>query len=130
MAVTCDTSDAPTLVRYAFEGAWSARDLIDRRHELIRAGELTPRSCVLFDLRKATMLPPLDDLKAALNADTTDAIWPACRAFLVVTAQQYDVARELQALLGPHAVINETFQDEMKAMEWLSAFTGRAHSPQ
>ena len=126
--IRIDTSDAPTLVRYAFEGQWSARDLIERRQELIRAGQLTRKSCVLFDLRRATSLPAVDELQVALQAAITDTIWPACRAFVVMTPQQHDFARQLQALMGPHAVVSETFQDETDAMEWLSAFAGRSHS--
>ena len=126
--IRIDTSDAPTLVRYTFEEEWSTRDLIERRQELIRAGQLTAKSCVLFDLRRAATFPPLEELQAAIDAITADAIWPACRAFLVTTPQQFDLARQLQSLMGPRAVISETFQDEMEAMEWLSAFAGRTHS--
>jgi hypothetical protein len=128
MPVLCNTSDAPTLLRYTFEGEWSARDLIELRHELIRAGQLTPKSCVLFDLTRATTIPPLADLERVLRVATADAVFPACRAFLVMTPQQHDVARHLQALMGPDAVINETFQDEMDAMQWLSKFAGRSYS--
>ena len=128
MPVTCDTKDAPTLVSYVFEGEWSVHDLIERRRELIRAGQLTPKSCALFDLRRATTVPSLSDLQPVLREATTDGIWPACRAFLVTTPQQHEVARILQALLAPEAVISETFQDEIEAMEWLSAFAGRTHS--
>jgi hypothetical protein len=128
MPVTCNTSDAPTLVRYIFDGEWSARDLIERREELIRMGQLTPNSGVLFDLRKVTTFPPLSDLQLALHAATTHAIFPAFRAFLATSQQQYDGARQLQALLGPHSVINETFRDEEAAIEWLGALAGRTDS--
>jgi hypothetical protein len=127
MPLICNTEDAPTLVRYTFDGEWSASNLAGLRQELIRAGQLTRKTCVLFDLRKATTFPTADDLKLALYAATADGVWPACRAFLVKTPLQHDVARQLQALLGPDSVINETFQEESAAMEWLSAFARRTH---
>ncbi len=123
MPVRFDAADAPALVRYAFDGEWVARDLIERRLELIRAGQLTAETAVLFDLRLATSSPDLADLHPALHSN---AVWPKCRAFLVTTQLQYEVARQLQALLGPHSVVNEVFQREDQALEWLSALTGRA----
>ena len=128
MAVTCDTADAPTLVRYAFEGDWTAHDFLDRRRELLRAGQLTRRTAVLFDLRPATTCPPLGDIYTDLQAMTVDDIWPACRAFVITTEAQYDCARQLQALLGPHSVVNEIFRDETTAFKWLSAMARHTQS--
>jgi hypothetical protein len=116
------------LVRYVFEGSWTARDLLDRRQELLRAGQLTARTAVLFDLRPATAFASLADLHRALQATGPDAVWPACRAFLVSTEEQHNCARQLQAVLGPDSVINEIFRDESTAYEWLSAMTGSAPS--
>jgi hypothetical protein len=128
MPVTCYTAAAPTLVRYAFDGNWAAPDFLQRRRELIRTGQLTSKTAVLFDLRHATTFPPLDDLHPARHTSASDAIWPVCRAFLVNTEAQYDAARRLQALLGPQSVVNEIFQDETKALEWLSAMAERVHA--
>lgn len=125
MPVTCYTADAPVLVRYIFDGDWCAQDINERRLELIRAGQLTASSGVLFDLRRTETFPNLAELHWASQKD---AIWPKCRAFLVITPLQTQIARELQALLAPHSVINETFDDEAKALEWLSALTGRVHA--
>jgi hypothetical protein len=126
MAVTCNSADAPALVRYAFEGDWTAREFVECRRRVLRTGQLTTNTAVLFDLRHATTFPPLDDLHVGSHATALDPIWPVCRAFLVTTEVQYDCARQLQVLLGPQSVINEIFQDEMRAYEWLSAM-GRKH---
>jgi hypothetical protein len=126
MPVSCDTTDAPTLVRYSFNGDWLAREINERRLELIQAGHLTAASAVLFDLRPTSTFPNLADLHTPLQ---DDAVWPTCRAFLVTTQSQAAMARELQAVLGPHSVINETFHDESRALEWLSALTGRGCGP-
>lgn len=126
MAVTCRTADAPALVRYAFEGDWTARDFLDRRRELLQAGQLTARSAVLLDLRQSATCPPLDDLDPALYASTSAPIWPACRAYLIATEAQYECARQIQALLGPRPAISEIFQNETNAIEWLSAMAGRS----
>ena len=112
----------------AFDGNWAARDFLQRRRELICSGQLTPKTAVLFDLRQATTFPLFDDLHHALHSAATDEIWPVCRAFVVSTEAQYDAARRLQALLGPQSVVNEIFQDEAKAFEWLSAMADRAHA--
>src|SRR5918999_6272435 len=99
MPLICHTEDAPTLVRYTFDGEWSATELAKLRQELIRAGQLTRKTCVLFDLRNATTFPTAEDLEPALFAAKADEVWPACRAFLVKTPLQHDAARQLQALL-------------------------------
>jgi hypothetical protein len=124
MPVTCHTVDAPTLVLYRFIDKWEAPELVERRRELVRAGQLTPKSAVLFDLRQSTGVPSLTDLHHTVS----DEVWPACRAFLVTTEEQHGLARQLQALLGPRAVVNAVFHDETKAMEWLAAMAGRAHA--
>src|SRR5688500_5042061 len=125
MPVTCNAADAPALVQYAFVGDWAAKDFLDRRRELLRAGQLTTKSAVLFDLRQSAMCPPLSDLHPVLHTQAKDAVWPVCRAFLITTEAQYECARQLQALLGPHSVVNEIFRDEPSAFEWLSAMAGR-----
>jgi hypothetical protein len=129
MPLTCNTADAPTLVRYTFDGDWAARELVERRRELIRAGQLTSQSAVLFDLRLGTSVPHLADLDHEVHSASAGAIWPACRAFLVTTQNQYEVARQLQALLGSQSVINEIFHNESDALEWLAALAGRTRTP-
>jgi hypothetical protein len=126
VAISCDTRDAPTFVRFTLEDdCASAEELISLRRALIRAGQLTAKSCVLMDLRRATTFPCLDDLLAAFQAD---GVWPACRAFVVTNDIQYEMARQMQTTLGPQTTINEIFQDETPAMEWLAAFSARTHS--
>ena len=128
MPIQCDASDAPAFVRYTFEGDWTARQLSERRRELIRDGLLTAETAVLFDLRGATNIPDLSELHPALLTSATDAIWPVCRAFVVHTNTQYDAARRLQAMLGPQSVINEIFEDEGEALEWLAAMSSRTRA--
>jgi hypothetical protein len=128
MAVTFNAADAPILVRYVFAGDWTAREFLDRRQELLRAGELSSMTAVLFDLRQARGCPPLGDLHPSLHATTTDGIWPACRAFVVSTEEQHNCARQLQALLGPHSVVNEIFRDDTAALLWLSVMASQLHS--
>ena len=126
MAISCDTRDAPTFVRFTLQDdCASAEELITLRRALIRAGQLTAKSCVLLDLRRATAFPCLEELLAAFQAD---GVWPACRAFIVTNDVQYEMARQLQSTLGPQTTINEIFQDETRAMEWLAAFAARTHS--
>lgn len=109
-------------MRYLFEGECTGRDLLQRRLELISAGQLSAKTAVLFDLRRATAFTNAGDLATIVRPG---AVWPVCRAFVVTTPGQYEAARQLQGLLGPDAVINEIFQDETKALEWLLAMIGR-----
>lgn len=126
MAISCDTSDAPTFVRFTLEDdCASAAELIDLRRALIRAGQLTAKSCVLLDLQRAHTFPDVQELLAAFEAD---ALWPVCRAFLVSTEVQHDVARQLQSLLGGQSTINEIFHNETTAMEWLAAVAARTRT--
>ena len=126
MAISCDTADAPTLVRFRLEDdCASAQELIDLRRALIRAGQLTAKSCVLLDLRGANSFPNLQELLEAFQAD---GVWPICRAFVVNNDVQYAMARELQSALSAHTTINQIFQEETAAMEWLAAIAARSHS--
>jgi hypothetical protein len=124
MPIQYDTADAPALVRYSFVGAWTSDELIKARSELIRAGQLTAKSAVLFDLRLAAGLPNLGHLALAMDAERP-AVWPICRAFLIATPEQFAEARQLQLLLGPDSVINQVFRDEPAALEWLAVMVGR-----
>ena len=126
MAISCDTSEAPTFVRFKLEDdCASAEELIALRRALIRAGQLTAKSCVLVDLRSANTLPELQEL---LEAFQVDAVWPICRAFVVKNEVQYAMARQLQSALRAQTTINQIFRDEAPALEWLAALSARAHS--
>jgi hypothetical protein len=126
MAISCDTSDAPTFIRFKLEDdCASADELISLRRALIRAGQLTAKSCVLVDLRSANTFPDLQDLLAAFDVD---GLWPFCRAFIVNNESQYAMARQLQSALRTQTTINQIFRDEAPAMEWLAALAARSHS--
>jgi len=126
VAIGCDTKDAPTLVRFTLEDDFSSpEELIDLRRALIRAGQLTAKSCVLLDLRRAKTFPDLQKLIAAFQAD---GVWPFCRAFVVNDHVQYEMARQLQSALDAQTTINQIFQDETAAMEWLAALAARSRS--
>ena len=126
VAISCDTSDAPTFIRFKLEGdCASAEELITLRRALIRAGQLTAKSCVLVDLRGANTLPELQEL---LDAFQVDGVWPICRAFVVKNEVQYAMARQLQSALSAQTTINQIFRDEAPAMEWLAALAARTHS--
>jgi hypothetical protein len=126
VAISCDTSDAPTLVRFTLAGdCASAEELISLRRALIRAGQLTAKSCVLLDLRGANTIPNLQEL---LDAFQADGVWPVCRAFVVNNDVQYEMARQLQSVFSADTTINQIFQDETAAMEWLAAIAARSHS--
>ena len=126
MTISCDTSDAPTLIRFKLQDdCASAEELIALRRELIRAGQLTAKSCVLVDLRSAHTLPELQELLAAFQVD---GVWPLCRAFVVNSEVQYEMARRLQSALRDQTTINQIFRDEAPALEWLAALAARSHS--
>ena len=126
MAISCDTSDAPTFIRFKLEDdCASAEELIALRRALIRSGQLTGKSCVLVDLRSAHILPELEELLAAFQVD---GVWPICRAFVVNNEVQYEMARRLQSALRDQTTINQIFRDETPAMEWLAALAARSHS--
>lgn len=128
MSIRLDTSGAPALVRFTFDGEWTAAfDLIELRRAAVRAGHLTPKSAVLFDLRRVTTLPNLDDLRVALLSGQKDDVWPARRAYLVAAADQYAIARQFQ-LFGPQSLVSEIFHNEMKALNWLAAISGQSYS--
>lgn len=60
MPVKADATDAPAIVRFTFDDPWSPAGEFDRlRSRLIAAGQFTPDSASLFDLRQIRQLPRL-----------------------------------------------------------------------
>ena len=80
---------------------------------------------VIKYLRRATTFPNVQELIAAFQAD---GVWPICRAFVVNNDVQYQMAQQLQAALDAQTTINQIFQDETAALEWLAALAARSHS--
>lgn len=120
MPVRLDIAAAPAIMCFVFEGDWTSTfELIELRRAAVRAGHLTDKGGVLFDLRRATTVPNIADVRLAILAAQDDAVWPVRRAFLVANQDQYAIARQLQ-MFGPQSVVSEIFQNERKAMEWLS----------
>jgi hypothetical protein len=129
MSISCDTSDAPAFVRFTVDGAWpDATELVQLRGAAVRDGHLNAQSAELFDLRGATLLPNQFDLRhaVALTPHNGDAVWSACRAYLVGSDDQLEVARQWQQIQGQSAA-SEIFRKESLAIEWLAAMAARTH---
>ena len=121
MAIRCDASEAPGLVRFLFDADGGSRlELVQLRRALIQTGKLTAKSAVLIDLR-AVITARHTGLHKPYDDEPAD-VWPICRAFLVTTQAQYALARSL-GVLGGQSVINEIFEDESAALEWLAALS-------
>lgn len=128
MPISCDTSDAPAFVRFTFDGAWAAAiELVHCRRGAVEAGHLNAQSAVLFDLRGATALPDHIDLRHAVlsTRHDLDAVWSACRAYLVGSEDQLEIARQLQQI--ERQLASEIFRKESEALEWLVAMVARTY---
>lgn len=125
MPIRCDTSDAPAFVRFTFTSDWrDAVTLIDLWRQVVRAGQLTVKSAVLFDLRLLSKLPDPTELHHALLDAHLEAAWPLCRAYLVGSPDQRSLAQQMQQC-EPPSLFSEIFQVESQALEWLAAMNAR-----
>lgn len=92
MAIRCDSSEAPRLLRFVFDADGGSRsELLQVRRELLQTGKLTASSAVLVDLR-AVLTSRHTGAQEPSTAEPAE-VWPLCRAFLVTTQAQYALAR-------------------------------------
>ena len=119
MPIAIDTSDAPSFIRFTLSGAWPTHEQQrELRLQLIDAGQLTPHTRAMIDLRDVIELPAYTEPNSILAAAAKGGALPRLRAYLVGSAVQYGLARQFKFAAGPAAQIG-IFTNEQEALEWL-----------
>ena len=102
-------------------GEWPAiTELAAVRQHLISTGQLTAQTRVLFDIRMVASVPPYSKVEEIVGAAMKQGGLPLRRAYLVGSAVQHGVVRQMQALAPPQISI-EIFTNEAEAVSWLSS---------
>ena len=120
MPVTADAKHAPGVIRFTFDDPWPSTGDFDRlRSQLIAAGQFTPDSAVMYDLRQLHRLPRLTSAEVERCSARPSPLLARRRAYLATTPLQFGFAGRLQSL-GPQDLLSEIFSVEADALRWLS----------
>jgi hypothetical protein len=117
--MSVDVQQAPRFIRYTVTGEWpTIAEHREIRRGLIAQGLLTTATRGLFDIRMAASTPSYTEVGDIVTAAKDEGSLPLLRAYLVGTAVQHGLVRQMQAL-APPSVVLDVFTDEREAMAWL-----------
>jgi len=114
LPIIVDTSQAPGLLRYRYDGlfpSFAEQSLL--HHRLMTFGCLTAETRGIMDLR-AFDTTPGEDVLAKMVVAARQRGWPACCAYLI----HPEMIEAFQAL-AITGVTAAAFVDEDAAMQWL-----------
>jgi hypothetical protein len=119
MPIDLDTSEAPAFVRITLRGEWpSLDDQREARLMMIANGHLTPDTRALIDFRQLASTAGYSDVAHIIAAAVKDGGLPLHRAYVVGSAVQFGLVRQMKAL-APPTVDLEIFTSEEEAHVWL-----------
>ena len=119
MPIDVDNSEAPHFVRWTITGDWpSIADMRAVREALIGASQLTPATGGLFDIRHVETIPSYTEVQSMIEAAMKSGGLPLFRAYLVASAEQFGIVRQMKALAPPGIQV-EIFFNEAEAWAWL-----------
>lgn len=120
MPIHVDTTDAPEFIRITLRGAWPTIDeQREARQRVIAAGLLTATTRALIDLRELSSTAAHNEVEKIIASAMKDGGWPLFRAYLVGSAVQFGLVRQMKALAPASLVEIEIFTDEQEALVWL-----------
>lgn len=120
MPIEVDDSEAPGFLRWTVTGAWPGiNDLAEVRTRLIDDGQLTAASRVLIDIRNVENVPDYHQVPAMIQSAVKAGGLPLIRAYVVASAVQFGMVRQMQALAPPEIMV-EIFFNESEARAWLN----------
>lgn len=121
MPIAVDTSEAPQLVRWTITGPWPAITEVGMvRERLIVEGHLTDATGGLFDIRNVETIPNYADVTPMLEAARRGGGLPRYRAYVVASAEQFGIVRQMK-LLAPPGYKIEIFFNDAQARTWLES---------
>jgi hypothetical protein len=119
MPIEVDATKAPAYLRWTVTGPWpSIDDLGAIRTRLIAGGQLTGETRVLIDMRNVETVPEYHEVPAMIQAALKAGGLPLRRAYVVASAVQFGLVRQMQAL-APEEIKVEIFFNEGDALAWL-----------
>lgn len=120
MAVVTHTAEAPGFIRVTVRGPWpSIKEMRQLWTGLIRTGHLTVETRALIDIRYVDSTPHYGEVREIVAAALEHSAWPLRRAYLVGSAVQFGLARQMQAMAPPPMQL-QVFSVEREALQWLS----------
>lgn len=127
MPIDVDTAEAPTFIRITLRGEWPTLDeQRDVRQQLMKTGQLTAATRALIDFRELSSTANYTDVEKIIQSAMKDGGWPLFRAYVVGSAVQFGLVRQMKAL-APATVELEIFTSEEEAHVWL--WRGERQSP-
>ena len=119
MPIVVDASEAPAFIRITLRGEWPTLDeQRDVRLRLMNAGQLTDKTRALIDFRDLSSTAQYSDVERIIQAAMKDGGWPLYRAYVVGSAVQFGLVRQMKSL-APATVELEIFTNEEEAHVWL-----------
>lgn len=121
MPIAVDTSKAPQFVRWTITGPWPAiADVGMVRERLLAGGYLTGVTRGLFDIRDVETVPSYAEVTAMIEAASRAGGLPWYRAYVVSSAEQFGIVRQMKALAPPRYKV-EIFFNDADALAWLAS---------
>jgi len=119
MPIDVDLTEAPAFIRITLRGEWpTLEEQRDARLRLINSGELTAATRALIDFRQLASTANYSDVEQIIQSAMKDGGWPLFRAYLVGSAVQFGLVRQMKSL-APANVEIEIFTNEEEAHVWL-----------
>ena len=119
MPIEVDASEAPGFIRFTLRGEWPTLDeQRDVRMRLMNAGQLTGKTRALIDFRALSSTAQYSDVERIVQSAMKDGGWPLHRAYVVGSAVQFGLVRQMKSL-APATVELEIFTNEEEAHVWL-----------
>ncbi len=120
MPIAVDDTQAPAFLRWTVTGTWPSIDELGKvRARLIAGGQLTAETRALIDVRNVESVPDYHEVPAMIQAALKAGGLPLHRAYVVASAVQFGLVRQMQAL-SPSEIKVEIFFSESEAIAWLN----------
>ena len=120
MPIDVGTSEAPSFIRVTLRGEWPTIEAQRRtRQQAMAAGHLTAETRALIDFRElASTARNYSEVEQIIASAMQDGGWPLFRAYVVGSAVQFGLVRQMKALAPAHVEL-EIFTNEQDAHIWL-----------
>lgn len=117
--IDVDTANAPAFLRITLRGAWpTIEEQRAARERAIAAGHLTRQTRALFDFRELSSIANYTEVEKMIEAAMKAGGVPLFRAYVVGSAVQFGLVRQMKAL-APPSIELEVFTNEEDALLWL-----------
>lgn len=117
--IDVDIADAPAFLRITLRGAWpTIEEQREAREYAIAAGQLTRQTRALFNFRELSSIANYTEVEKMIEAAMKLGGVPLFRAYVVGSAVQFGLVRQMKTL-APPSIELEIFTNEEDALLWL-----------